>query len=297
MKKSIHIQNIGELFPVAPSTAGMRTKITCLTLDYENINTLFQTPVFLNAAIAIFVQSGTADILINYRRHPVKVNSAILLSASHLFNFSRCSKDFNCLCLFVSKEFMNEMDVTDMIYRRIKYGVKLYNTPVMEMSTADQSLLSERIGMLSKAIDNTDHLYQKDMILNNLFAFYLDLSNIIDRQPEFENNSNLTRYESIIKSFIELLINNYQREHKVEFYASQLNISAHYLTLIVKRITGQTVSDFIFEMIYSEARNLLTHSTLSIQQITTLLHFSDQSAFGKFFRRKAGISPVDFRKK
>lgn len=293
----MHIQYIGELFPITQSTAGIRSKITCIKLDYERVNALFQTPIFLSAAIAIFVQSGTAHIQINYKCHPIEVNSAILLSASHLFNFSECSKDFSGQCLFVSREFMNEMDVTDMIYRRIKYGVKLYNTPVMALNSTDLSLLCERINILDKAIDHTDHLYQKDMILNNLFAFYLDLSNIIDRQPEFENNSNLTRYESIIKSFIELLINNYHKEHKVEFYASQLNISAHYLTLIVKRITGQTPSDFIFEMIYSEARNLLTHSALSIQEITSLLYFSDQSAFGKFFKRKAGISPVDFRKK
>ena len=49
-------------------------------------------------------------------------------------------------------------------------------------------------------------------------------------------------------------------------------------------------------MLFSEARNLLTHSKLSVQEIATTLNFSDQSSFGKFFKRKAGISPVDFRK-
>ncbi len=36
---------------------------------------------------------------------------------------------------------------------------------------------------------------------------------------------------------------------------------------------------------------------LSIQQITQKLNFSDQSAFGKFFQRRSGISPAIFRKK
>ena len=85
-------------------------------------------------------------------------------------------------------------------------------------------------------------------------------------------------------------------EHKVDFYAAHLNLSAHHLTQIVKLVTGQSVSDFIFEMLFSEARNLLTHSKLSIQEIATTLNFSDQSSFGKFFKRKAGVSPVDFRK-
>lgn len=73
-------------------------------------------------------------------------------------------------------------------------------------------------------------------------------------------------------------------------------MSPHYLTLIVKHVTGQSASDFIFEMLYSEARNLLTHSKLSIQEIASKLNFSDQSSFGKFFKRKAGVSPFDFRR-
>lgn len=297
MKKSVHIHKIEELFPATGTAAGIRGKITCIEIGNEEVIRKLQAPVFLNAAIALFVLSGTATININYRRYPIRINSAIVLSASHLFNLDDCSKDFKCLCLLVSKEFMIEMDVTDMIYRRIKYGVKLYNTPVMQLTAENIALLSERVSAINRTIDNTEHLYQQDLVLNQLFTFYLDLSNIIDRLNDYQDTGSLTRYESIIKSFIELLVDNYRKEHKVEFYASQLNISAHYLTLTVKRITGQTVSDFIFEMLYSEARNLLTHSRLSIQEITTLLNFSDQSAFGKFFKRKAGISPADFRKK
>ena len=46
----------------------------------------------------------------------------------------------------------------------------------------------------------------------------------------------------------------------------------------MKRVTGQSVADFIFEMLYSEARTLLTHSKLSIQEIASSLNFSDQSS-------------------
>lgn len=297
MRDSIHIRNIRELFPYIDYSNNIRGKINCIALDYKRVDERFPSPIFLNAAISILVLSGTGLAVVNYERYPVKANSILLLSVSHLFKFEKCSKDFRCLCLLVGKEFMSEMDATDMIYKRIKYGVKLYNMPVISLMDSQVTLLLHRIGAVDKAIDDTGHLYQKEMILNSLFAFYLDLSNIIDSRSEFHHDCSPTRYESIIKSFIELLVAHYRQEHKVEFYASRLNISAHYLTLIVKRITGQSVCDFIFEMLYSEARNLLTHSRLSIQEITTILNFSDQSSFGKFFKRKAGISPADYRKK
>lgn len=61
-------------------------------------------------------------------------------------------------------------------------------------------------------------------------------------------------------------------------------------------MTGQTVSDLIFQLIFSEAKLLLQSPAASIQQIAEQLHFSDQSAFGKFFKRKGGISPAEYRK-
>lgn len=267
-----------------------------MRLDDKSVSAQFSSPLFLNAATALFVLCGTSSIHINYKVHSLKKGTLVILSASHLFSFGECSRDFRCLGLFVSKEFMEEMDSTDMIYRRIKYGVRLYNMPVIRLSEPQFALLAERVLAIERTIADTDHLYQKEMILNHLFTFYLDLSNILDRRTGFQGENNLNRYESIIKSFIELLVNHYRKEHKVAFYASHLNISAHYLTLIVKRITGQSVRDFIFEMLYSEARNLLSHSKLSIQEITVALNFSDQSSFGKFFKRKSGISPLDYRK-
>ncbi len=90
---------------------------------------------------------------------------------------------------------------------------------------------------------------------------------------------------------------NYRKEHLVPFYAEQLNITPQYLSLIVKSLTGRTPSQFIFERLYCEARTLLCHPNLSIKEISELLQFSDQSAFGKFFKKHAGLSPVEFRKK
>lgn len=297
MKPSRHIKTIEDLFPKNILNNTIRMKINCVTIFRKDIIAQFSSAIFLNAQVVVLVLSGTGSISINYSIYNLEKNTTLLLSPSHLFNFNDCSRDFKCLCLLVSRQFMEEMDSTDMIYRRIRYGVTLYNEPLILLNEFNASLIAKRISEIDRAIEDTDHLYYRDMIQNRLFTFYLDLSNIIDRQIGYNGRRPLTRYESIIKTFIELLVNNYRKEHKVDFYASRLNISAHYLTQIVKRITGQSVCDFIFEMLYSEARTLLTTSKLSIQEVSTLLNFSDQSSFGKFFKRKAGISPFDYRKK
>lgn len=294
-KEVIHISNITDIIPENISGEGIGNKINCMNFNHDGIKNRLSSPIFLNASIAILVLSGTATLIYNYKGQQVEGNCIILLSSAHLFSFSNCSHDFTCIALFVSKEFMDDMDSTDMIYKRIKYGVRLYNNPVRILSEKNMQLISGRLNSVKAAISNTAHVYYKEVVLNTLFGFYLDMSDIIEKDIHSEEDGSTTRYESIIKSFIELLTANYHNEHKAEFYAEALNVSAHYLTLIVKRITGQSVSDFIFEMLYSESRSLLNNSKLSIKEISSILNFSDQSSFGKFFKRKAGISPAEYR--
>ena len=50
-------------------------------------------------------------------------------------------------------------------------------------------------------------------------------------------------------------------------------------------------------MLYAEACRLLTRTDYTAQQIAEELNFSDQSAFGKFFKSKAGVYPHIFRLK
>ncbi|MCD8165331.1 MAG: AraC family transcriptional regulator [Bacteroides sp.] len=296
MKPSIHIKNFSELTLFGTIADDIRRKIDCITLDSRNILSEFSSATYLDGFTAILVLSGKGNITINYKDHPIQTDTMLLLSSSHLFRFQDCSADLRCICLFVSKEFMDETDSTDMIFQRIKYGVKLYNTPVIRLSSQHAAGVYQRIIILKDRIKNREHYYYKEVILNSLFGFYLDLSDSIERYMASSPQGYANRYESIIHSFIELLATHYRQEHKVDFYASQLHISDHYLTQIVKSVTGQSVSDFIFEMLYSEARTLLQHSKLSIKEVAALLNFSDQSAFGKFFKRKAGVSPYIFRK-
>lgn len=296
MNEKNYIKNLCEIPLLNRDSNPMRKKINCITIGQPDVTSEFSSAVYLDAVIAVLVLSGSGTVYINYKAYPAEADTLLLLSSSHLFRFDGCSTDFRCCCLFVSKEFMEEMDSTDMIYRRIRYGVRLYSNPVLVLASSDVALVQERMEGVERRIAKPEHCYYQEMILNALFAFYMDVSDVIERDASRHGSANLTRYEQVIHSFIELLAAHYREEHTVDFYAERLHLSAHYLTRLVKQVTGRSVSEFIFEMLYSEARMLLIHSSLSVQQIAAALNFSDQSSFGKFFKRRAGVSPVDFRK-
>jgi AraC-like DNA-binding protein len=105
----------------------------------------------------------------------------------------------------------------------------------------------------------------------------------------------MKRSDSIMKEFGELLIKHIHKETSVEFYAEKLCISKQYLSLIVKDKTRVPAGKVIAAIRAELAAELLRDPELSIQQIALELSFSDQSSFGKFFKKHAGISPLKYR--
>lgn len=99
----------------------------------------------------------------------------------------------------------------------------------------------------------------------------------------------------IYREFRKLLINNGLKEHYIQFYASQLNVSTTYLSRIVRKISGRSVNEHIAHMLITEARRLLDCTDLPVKQIAYKLGFSDQASFGKFFRNQFGTSPTSYR--
>ncbi len=272
----------------------IEAEIVCNELTAADIAQRFTTESYLDATIAMLALDGCAEIVVNTVSHRLHRGDIVLLSMSHAFRFTEVSPDMRCAFLAVSEQFMSSTDATDMIYRRIKYGVRFYSAPVQHLSEEIITTLERRMTEISRSIANRSHTYYKEMILNSLNAFYLDLSDAFDRHDTLAAKLS-ARHGALVRSFVELLSKHYLTEHKVSFYASRLHLSDHHLTLIIKRVTGSSASDLIYGMLYSHSRRLLSASRLSIQQIASQLNFSDQSSFGKFFRRRSGLTPLDYR--
>ena len=79
------------------------------------------------------------------------------------------------------------------------------------------------------------------------------------------------------------------------FYARQLCITPKYLTTLIKRISGLSVSEWIDNYVIIEAKTLLKYSTMSIQEIAYYLNFPNQSFFGKYFKNHTGMTPTAYR--
>ena len=92
------------------------------------------------------------------------------------------------------------------------------------------------------------------------------------------------------------LIDQYHtQERGVKFYADRLCLSPKYLTSLVKSVSGSSVQQLVFKAITKKAISLITTTDKSIKEIADLLNFPNASAFGTFFKKQVGMSPVNYR--
>ena len=109
-------------------------------------------------------------------------------------------------------------------------------------------------------------------------------------------NGFTSRAEEIAFLFENVVKEKATHKMKIADYASQMNLSAAYLSEAIKCATGKTPLSIIREYIILEAKGLLTQTNKTIAVISTELGFDDTSNFVKYFKKSTGITPHTFRK-
>ena len=104
------------------------------------------------------------------------------------------------------------------------------------------------------------------------------------------------RSQEIFKRFKQLVSDYCREERTIPFYADKLCITPHHLSAVIAKASGKSAMYWINRATMLNAKILLKDNNLSVSQISEMLNFPDQSSFGKFFKREAGVSPGEYKK-
>jgi AraC family transcriptional regulator, transcriptional activator of pobA len=81
----------------------------------------------------------------------------------------------------------------------------------------------------------------------------------------------------------------------VENYAAEMGITGSQLRRVCQDILGQSPLNIITAEIIHSAQRDLSFSTMTVQQIAYSLGFDDPAYFSRFYRKKTGQTPSEFR--
>ena len=106
---------------------------------------------------------------------------------------------------------------------------------------------------------------------------------------------NIAQYSQPVRQCIEFILRHVRESLSLSRMAKEVNLSPKYLSDRFHRETGQTLLSYIQEQKVREAKNLLRHTDDSLSEISQLLNFSSQSYFTAVFRKKANMTPRQYR--
>lgn len=170
---------------------------------------------------------------------------------------------------FFSKDIMRKHTLSSEEYKDIQYNV---------LSLKRKIQLPE------------ETLYLKEIIRHNFVSVLYEIF-LVHNKNRTLSPVKINRREELASDFLALLSENFKEQRKLYYYAKELFVTPRHLSQVVKQVTGKTAGELIDELVIKEAKVLLSSHLLNVAQVSDLLHFSDQSFFGKFFKKHTGFSP------
>ncbi|MEN0053897.1 MAG: AraC family transcriptional regulator [Mucilaginibacter sp.] len=179
------------------------------------------------------------------------------------------------------------------------YGFFSYSvTEALYLSEKEKQViigLFQNIGHeLDSAIDQISQdvlVSQIELLLNYSKRFYS--RQFITRKAA--SNELLVRFENMLADYFNAdkpLVNGLPT---VDQLAADLNISSHYLSDMLRTLTGQNTRQHIHDKLIEKAKELLSTSNMSVSEVAYQLGFEHPQSFNRLFKSKTKISPVDFR--
>lgn len=102
--------------------------------------------------------------------------------------------------------------------------------------------------------------------------------------------------DRLVETAIEKIRYQYNKELSLKQLAEMLNVSPRSLSRRFEKATGSTTMKYLQKQRLQVAKQMLSNSSLSIEQIAQQVGFSSASVFGRSFRAYYGKSPLQYRK-
>ncbi|RXG11410.1 helix-turn-helix protein [Leeuwenhoekiella aestuarii] len=176
---------------------------------------------------------------------------------------------------------------------------KSSNPPIFKLSKTSFQEVENLFSKMLREVQG-DYIYKYDLIRNYVSELYFLAMKWIPPENFFQYGDASKRITMIFTELLEQQFPIQYKSDKLKIrlpneYAEKMFVHVNYLNRCVKKVTGKTTSQHLFERIGTEAKILLKHTDWTISEISETLGFGDPAHFNKFFKKQTGINPTSFR--
>lgn len=185
------------------------------------------------------------------------------------------------------------------IFDRIKQETHLTPEYVQSLCTdllyaCQRTLMEfgENYGIVEETLPQLIHTVHKQANLEHLQSFMVAL--LVRLADHFGSKYSQKNVKDIHK-IKEYIHKNYMHEITINTLSELISLSPNYISIIFKKGTGQTVTDYILSVRMENAKELLKDKDLKILDIAEMVGYENTNYFSTVFKKYCGMHPGKFR--
>lgn len=168
----------------------------------------------------------------------------------------------------------------------------------LHLSDKEKTSLHEIVRKLQQELNESIDDFSRKIITAHLDLLLNYTQRCYGRQFITRSQSHrdlLDQVEKILNNYINQNTEQIKQLPTVRYLAEQVNLSSDYLSDLLKKETGLSAQDHIHQCIIEEAKNQLKQTNKSVNEVAYALGFEYPQYFSRLFRRKTGLSPIEYR--
>ncbi|WP_295795944.1 response regulator transcription factor [Mucilaginibacter sp.] len=182
-----------------------------------------------------------------------------------------------------------------------KYGYFDYEAnEALHLSPKEEEIIWDVFDKIRHEYNNNQDDYSKDIMLSHIESILKYAQRFYKRQ--FLNRAVLSgtitsRFSEILKCYFES--GNLEKNGlpTVTYMASQLSLSARYLSDLLRQENGKAALEHIHIALVKEAKNILMSTDKTVAETAYQLGFENPPYFSRLFKKEVGLTPTEYREK
>lgn len=242
----------------------------------------------------IICRSGKANIQVNFDDWQLFEGAVITIFPNDVIRLmpDETEKPFLVEMLQYDAAMLREasLQLEHTVYEQLRQDRCRQDSPVVT------DIINNMFRLLHVYFDQVGCTCISQLVLLQLKAFFIGFHEYLQRNPRTtKSNGESPRMREMFNRFMMLVERDYKLSRDVAYYASQMNITPKYLTLIVRQMTHETPKHIIDHYTILQLKLQLTASRQSVKEIAWEYHFNDVSFFCRYFKRHTGLTPMEIR--
>lgn len=248
----------------------------------------------INMVVFILCLKGHAQFSEISRTISLTPGDVLIRMPGSMVTNCRVSTDFECKVLCMAPEVLTRHTTETGFFDK---ALRLVVNPVISMGyNSDLIRLMEAYETILKIKSKHSEQRNYRTIITHIIECLL--YEILNKVPVSDTvdvrRTHGSKY-ALFNSFIELLMRDKGLSRSVKAYASQLNVSAKYLSDVCRKYSGKSAFEWINDTLKKEIERLLHYTDLSVKEIAARMSFPDCSFFSKYVRKHFGMTALEYR--